>query len=235
MLPLWAILMALATTGNVQYGPNTCKFSSGVMPCAYTSGVTTGNRLIVVVGVRTNNSAIVSGITDTVGTSYSKLKSNLGSFSDAEIWAGTAAGTGANTVSVTMSAAYAAGWVIPAEYAAASWTLTTSGTSTATSGSVNPMACGAFTPADNGVLIIGVIFDNNNLGGTASLISTSPMVTQVSGADATLKKILYQDYIMPTATSITPGLTDANSAAVWSCASVALKPAAVRRRQPTIE
>lgn len=234
---------AIGTTGVA----GSCVFNPGSpgsasITCDYPSNVVFGNISIVGIGVRVGTATGVTSITDTQGTSYSLLKtSSVTSSSMALIYGGVIPGsaptTGANRVTITLNGTYFFGWAGAMEYDAAQVTLTQAGsgveTSTLSSG-INPQTCGPFTPSADNTQIVGVVYHNQT--SLTSFVPVSPMVQQIRGANATVRKFMVMDYFMASAVSISPGTTDTSGGQLYSCVAVALTTvsAGARRRQPII-
>jgi hypothetical protein len=211
----------------VQVGPNTCVYSpglpgSGSFTCVFPNPVSHDNILVVSVGSRFGTSTGVTSIVDDRGTSYALGASTNGTYTFEWMYVGKPPTDGANTVTVTIQGTYYFGWITMAEYKKTDLTNTVTDTKVL-SGTASPgvqPSCGAFTPSQTNVQVIAGIFHNDT--SATPLTPSSPMVARVSGASATLRQALLEDYFMATPASITPGGTDVVAQNHFSCAAIAL-------------
>ena len=195
---------------------------------APTANITTGNRLVVQVGVWGSGNPSASGVTDSAGNTYTKVKGFKASDNtELSVWTApiTAGGGTKPTVTVTTSARADIGAAV-LEYsglstAAGAAAVDQTAQSTATTGAAAVVSAGP-TPATTaaGELAIGFYADSgfsNNLAGDA----TYSVRTNVSPTGD--MELLAQDQIL-TGTGATPNPTTSTGANTpWLAATVVFK------------
>lgn len=130
---------------------NTSTSGSGSIVGTYGSNVTAGNLLIAGFS---NNSTLISGVTDTLGNTWTKLIAGGLSSAFAEIWYAIANGSGANAVTGTNQSF---GAIAVSEFSPGGGTISVTGTPLIAFGSSgSALASGNITLASTPALVIGV-------------------------------------------------------------------------------
>lgn len=148
----------MATTFVQQRAANP---GSDPVALAYNSNVTAGNMLFAVVVVSDGTTPTVSGITDSLGNTWTKVVgTSAGSFRE-EVWKAACGSSGANTVTVDYSSSPAnTGILVISEFSGMGTTTDGASNTSDVGVAADPLPCATLTTTGAGVIFCAVRMDN---------------------------------------------------------------------------